>query len=94
MAQAQGRRSGLGGLPPLPGWLKEVSPRLAVHACHMKMRGFAISLYAPSTHTMAGLTAWCDGGPHRGGVVNASYLPECYPCPADWDWDTKTRTWS
>jgi hypothetical protein len=28
--------------------------RLAVHACRMKMAGFAVSPYMPSTYTMAG----------------------------------------
>ena len=36
-------RGKLGGLPPLPDWLKEVTPRLAVHTCHMKMRGYTVS---------------------------------------------------
>ena len=36
-------RRKLGGLPPLPGWLKDVAPRLAVHTCHMKMRGYTVS---------------------------------------------------
>ena len=47
--------------------LDEVTPRLAVHACQMKMRGFAISPYSPSTFTMSGAsfthkTMWDAGG--------------------------------
>merc|ERR1712110_1226407 len=43
-------------------------PRLAVHSCRMKMRGYAVSPYAPSTEAMAGYTGWCTGGgPGIGG---------------------------
>lgn len=42
-ALAPRTRRKLGGLPPLPDWLKRVTPRLAVHTCHMKMLGYTVS---------------------------------------------------
>ena len=80
-------RTALGGSPSMPDWLKHVQPRLAVHACHMKMRGYSVSPYLPSTYTMGGNTHWCLGGSNRGGNLNMTYVPECAPCPADWGWD-------
>ena len=58
----------------------------------MKMRGFAISLYTPSTNTMSGIEHWCAGGDGRGGDVANFRGDACLPCPADWDWDEITSS--
>ena len=72
--------------PPLPPNLLGVEGRLAVHACHMKMRGFTISPYSPNTGSMSGRGHWCAGGHGRGGVEKSFRDGECFPCPATWEW--------
>jgi len=57
-------------------------PRLAVHACRMKQRGFELAAYKPSTDAMAGYSAWCTGG---AGAKDTNGNT-CQACPAEWDW--------
>jgi hypothetical protein len=57
-------------------------PRLAVHACRMKSRGYSVAQYSPSTYALSGLTHWCSGG--AGGKAQNGNV--CAACPAEWDW--------
>jgi hypothetical protein len=64
-------------------------PRLAIQSCRMRMRGFSVSSYQPSTTTMAGVEHWCTGGtsyvgkqPVHGDAYNGN---ECFVCPAAWE---------
>jgi hypothetical protein len=77
---------------PFPPNLIEVAPRFAVQSCRMKMRGFTVSAYKPSTHSLGGELHWCVGGPGgRGGSEHSSSsTAECFPCPAVWEWDQIT----
>jgi hypothetical protein len=63
-------------------------PRLAVQSCRMRMRGFAVSPYKPSTWSLGGEMHWCTGGRSflpgsraRSAAYNGN---ECFPCPAGW----------
>jgi hypothetical protein len=62
-------------------------PRLAVHACRMKSRGFVVAQYTPSTFALSGMTHWCTGG--AGGAATNGNL--CAPCPAEWSWPVEAN---
>ena len=64
--------------------LTNALPRLAVHVCRMKSRGFTVAEYAPSTYALSGMNHWCTGG--AGGAATNGNL--CAACPAEWDWPT------
>ena len=38
--------------------LTNALPRLAVHVCRMKSRGFTVAEYAPSTFALSGMNHW------------------------------------
>ena len=58
-------------------------PRLAVHVCRMKSRGFTVAQYKPSTDSMSGYSLWCTGGVEGEVSQNGNV---CGACPAEWDW--------
>ena len=75
------------GSPRLGDNITTALPRLAVQSCRMRMRGFTVSPYQPSTKSLAGEMHWCTGGRSfgSGGAGSTPYNGnECVPCPAGW----------
>ena len=64
-----------------------VLPRLAVHACRMKMHGFAVSPYSPSTASMSGIEHWCSGDVNDLTNDDDFNGLACGACPAEWSFD-------
>ena len=61
----------------------KAEPRLAVHACRMKLAGFAVSPYSPSTYSMSGAEHWCTGDVNVADDDDYNGIA-CGACPAEW----------